>query len=329
MPWLAKKIPPEHSAALRYITEMQKIQGTQAEIDAEDSLAFLKGVLKEYGLDSMAVWAWSQLRQGRSQEEVMIALYEQPQFKARFPAIEERRRKKLAPISPAQYVAYERDLNQLLVSTGIVRFYGKHSQTVAGPNPGSGSTIPAAFGELVNRLLVADVSMDEVAKRVSNGFQRVAQSDPRVRAEFQRLFGVQGDAALAAYFLDPANVAPRLEEEAGMAVIGGAAQNFGFTLGQNYLRRIEDRGVDFNTAIDAFSELSALDPLFRETVGEGAAPKDDLKAEEDGLDLMFGIDGEGRRKIEQRRSSRLAAFGGGDVAVTRTGLALGAGDVDA
>lgn len=318
----------------------------------DDALAYLKGILKNYGLEKLSDWAWKELQKGRSIEEVLISMYDQPTFKTRFPAIEARRNLGLAPISPGEYVTYEKELHQLFKTTGLAGFYTTKASTAPGSKPGMSITVDATFQKLVGNLLANDVSMDEVATRVQKGYQKVAQADPLVRAEFQRLFGVEGDAALAAYFLNPKESAVILEEKAANASIAGAARNFGFMLGVSSLDKVRDRGIDYEAAIQSFSELATMKPLFAETVGEGNRidrrrdqvahlgleqqivsamqnPHEDLSAEDEGLDYAFGIDGKGRAAIEERRRSRSAAFGGGAVAQTRTGFALGAGDTDA
>lgn len=318
----------------------------------DDALAYLKGILKNYGLEKLSDWAWRELQKGRSIEEVLISMYDQPTFKTRFPAIEARRNLGLAPISPGEYVTYEKELHQLFKTTGLASFYTTKASSAPGAKPGMTITVDPTFQKLVGNLLANDVSMDEVATRVQKGYQKVAQADPLVRAEFQRLFGVDGDAALAAYFLNPKESAVVLEEKAANASIAGAARNFGFMLGVSSLDKVRDRGIDYEAAIQSFSELATMKPLFTETVGEGDRAQfnkdmvkdrgfdvqvasamvnrhDDLTVEDEGLDFAFGINGDGRAAIEQRRRSRSAAFGGGAVAQGRTGFALGAGDTDA
>jgi len=317
----------------------------------DDAYAFLQGVLKNYGLNGLDSWAWSQLQKGRSADEILISLYDQPSFKQRFPAIAKRRELGLAPISPAEYVAYEKQLHELMNAVGIDQLYSTKPGTVPNAKPGELATTASPFQNLVSLLLGNDVSMNEVATRIEKGFQRVAQSDPLVRQEFQRLFGVQGDAALAAYFLDPKYSAPLLEDRAGQAAIGGAARSFGFALGADKLVKIEHQGIDYNEAMEAFAELAALDPLFSESVGEGnrrrageqrrvgmtqeqawahAIRNDEtIMANDEGLDLAFGLDGRGRELVERRRRSRLAAEGGGQLAQSRGGTALGLGNTEA
>jgi hypothetical protein len=60
----------------------------------------------------------------------------------------------------------------------------------------------------ISQLAAQGLSLNEINDRADAGFSRVVNSDPTIRDAFAQYFGPSGDAALAAYFLDPTKAIP-------------------------------------------------------------------------------------------------------------------------
>jgi len=265
-------------------------------------------LLKNYGLDDLVPIVDKWIRGGMSWDEAQVQLYDTKSkagkiFDKRFPAIRLRQEAGLAPISPEEYVNYERRSKQILTSAGMPPgFYDSN--------------------EDFTDLLTKDISLDELNTRVNAGFVAVAQAPQAVRDAFSKFFGPSGDAALASYFLDPAKAMPALEKVVAQAQVGGAASQFGFDLGLDKATQIADTGTTFDSARQAFGGLAELNPVFNESISETT----DLTAEREGVDAAFSLDGGGAREaIQKRVDRRKADFSGGGGAATGQAGVFGLG----
>jgi len=220
----------------------------------EDRNAFsiLKKELESFGLGSMADKVWKFILENGPDDDAgtMLWLYQQPEFKARFPAFETLQ-KKYKGIQPAQYIMLERQYAQTMRGAGLSASFFDN---------------PNDFTELIEN----DVSQAEFQERVDNGFKKVAEADPAVRDAFRQYFGVEGDAALAAFFIDPDRSAPKLAKAAQMAELGGAASTMGVQINADYAEKLTRLGVSQAQALAGFQKMQQQRALFSGGVNEVA-----------------------------------------------------------
>lgn len=223
-----------------------------ADPTAEDALQSLRSVLYDFGLPlelAERAWAWLTENAVNDPDQLRLWLYDQPEFERRFPAIKERLATGKAPVSPEEYLQLERTYSQIMRTTGLPRdLFNK----------------PDDF----TRLIAADVSPKELEDRIVRGYEKVRAADPTVREAFSRFFGVNGDGALAAMFLDPTQASEVLAEKVREAEIGGAALRFGLDLSREQATDLVDAGIDYDRAITGMAQVAELAPLFAETQGE-------------------------------------------------------------
>ena len=268
------------------------------------AFAIIEEILRSYGLLSLGPKMRKWLEDGSSEEEILQLMRDTDEFKQRFPAIVEREARGLPPLSPGDYVNYEREARQLLRSYGLPE--GFYDNT-----------------EDFTELLTADVSISELNTRVEQGYHRVAQLDSTVRETFRDWYGVQGDNALAAFFLDPDKALPVLERLTTAAEIGGAGRRFSVGIDQAMAERLYGVGVDANSAQSGFAELEQDRSLFNETLDED----EDLALEKEGVEMQFGLSSNSNEAIRRRRGQRAARFeGGGGAGQSERGLAAGAAE---
>lgn len=275
----------------------------QARIDAanklrqNDARARILSVLAEYGLESLADFVWQQILGGKSDAEVLQDIRNTPEFRERFPAIAERTAKKLAPISPGEYVAYERQARQIMRAAGLPeQFYDTRDD----------------FTKFLGR----DVSIAELNDRIQLGKQAVYESPAEVRETLMRDYGAT-EGELTAYFIDPDRALPLVEKQWRAAQVGGAAKRTGFGLTSRMENeRLADMGVTAGQAQQGFSELADSRELFGALdSGEENIGRDDQ------LDATFGGNAAARRRIENTRRRRQARFdGGGSFATGQQGV---------
>lgn len=294
-PGMGPGSPTEQIGALPTLANGQP--ATTATAISQDALARLTQILNQYGLGSLTQWALEKLRQGASEAQILIELYDQPAFKQRFPAIDARKNNGLTPVSPSEILEYEQRVNQLLRMSGLGQMFG---------------------GSLnAQDLLAKDVSIAELSYRIEQGYMKVQSAPQVVRDAFKLYFGVNGDSAMAALFLDPNIAAPELQKMAMTAYAGGVGMQYGVGLGESKARQIADLGLSEGQIWQGFRSLDAISPLFSETLGEQV----DMTKEKEGVDSVFGLAPGAQDALERRRMSRVNQMrGGGGPAMTQDGV---------
>jgi hypothetical protein len=286
----------------------------------KNALAYLTKFLDTYGLGSRGSKAWDYIvaNGATDPDRMMIWLYDQPEFKTRFPALAELQAKGRA-ITPAQYINLEQTYTQTLRAAGYVGNYFNN---------------PEDFHSLIGN----EVSPAEFQARINDGYAKVAGADPQVRDAFKQYFGVEGDTALAAFFIDPERSKDQLLKAAQTAEIGAAAKQSSFNLNSDYASKLAGMGVSYSQALSGFNKMVADKSLFERSAGEtqitasGVGGGVDLSTAGtvDGLnhpnvatdtsttdnssmlaaDYAFGTDPQVKKELETRLAMRMAQASG-------------------
>lgn len=258
--------------------------GTAAQRDA---LARLRQVAITYGLpDSLGDWMWESLLKGKGEAEILNDLYDPTNpggkaFAARFPAIGKRRAAGLAPISPAEYINYERGYRQLMDLAQMPRdFYDSP--------------------EDVTSFLTNDVSLAEIGDRIQQGYVAVRSLPKDIRDEFTNLFGTSGDAALASFVLDRNRSLPALQKNIASAQAAGIGARYGVRISADTAMRLGDMGYSPDMLTGAFGKLREVAPVFSERVGEMA----NLEAASTGVEALFSNSESAQRALTERIGQR-------------------------
>lgn len=261
--------------------------------------ALIRQTLERYGLGELSDWAWSQLQNGRSYEEILLELREQPVFKSRFKAIDIRRANGLNAVSPETIIEYENTARDLMRQSGLPSgFYDQFDD----------------FAQLIGK----GVSLQSVARRVEQSWDRVVNAPEAVRQAFGDLYGIRGDQALAALMFDPDKAEQKLEDMARSAVAGGAMRAAGFDMDAITAGRLAGFDFEDQTVRAGFARLAQLRAVFTETMGE--RNEQDLDAMREGVNSVFDI-GQGAEAMERRVQTRINEFaGGGGAYATNEGL---------
>jgi len=171
-------------------------------------------------------WLWDQITSGvDDQNTILINLEQTQQFKTRYGIIGELRTR-AASGEP--------------VHVPTVAEVREYEQTVAGSMRQAG--LPTfMYDEYTDlqKLMGQGLSALEVEDRLGQTYERVQNTDPLVRAKFNEFFGVaQGDAALAAVYLDPSKTLANLERMSRTAYTSGMGQRMGISIDQATADRI-------------------------------------------------------------------------------------------
>lgn len=266
--------------------------------EQRDAKAIIDDLLGQYGLQTLSDWAWGLITQGASTSQITVQLRDQPAFQQRFPAIADRQKAGLPPISPAEYLANERQYAQIMRAAGLPEgFYDQ----------------PEDFHSLIAK----DVSPSEIQARVNNGFDQVNNAPDSVKQAFFDYYGTQGSGALASLFLDDTKAAPVLERMAQAAVLGGTASTYGLPIDQATAEKLSGLGISEFRLRSGLDQAGQLRPLYDETVSEHS----DITGQQ-GLEAALGTSPDAQAAVQRRLQERQAAFaGGGGSVLNRQGLA--------
>lgn len=254
----------------------------------------LSQLLTRYGLGSLAPWLAERIIKDTSEDQILLELYDRPEFKARFPAIAAREKAGLPPVSIDEYLSYESTLSQVSRAFGVT-----------------------LTKEEVDGLLAVNVSAQEAQERLGMAAKAVFQSPPELRSELERNYGV-GSGDLVRFWLDPKKELPVLQRRFVSAEITGAAIRAGFDqpLSAAQGERLYEAGLTGEAALEGFGQLVEADELFQAV----DVTEDDIGLD-DQLSLLAG-NTDLAQQVETRGERRVARFKeGGGFSTGREGIA--------
>ena len=270
-------------------------------LEQQDATAYLRGLLRDYGLEELSEWAYEQVIQGNSPTIIRQMLWEQPAFKKRFKVIFDRRDKGLPAISVDEVLDYERKARQMFQAAGL----------------------PAGFYDSPDdfyQFLANDVSLTELNSRVELARDYVYRTDATTRAEAQRLYGLTEGQEIA-YVLDRNRALPLIQSQFLAAQNAGASRRSGYgQLTLTEAERLASMGIDPARAEQGFGALVQSRQLFDAL--PGLEQSEDTITRDEQLGAAFGGDAKAREKLDRRGESRVASFkGGGNFVADREGFA--------
>ena len=238
-------------------------------------------------------------------EDLLPELFEQQEFKNRFPGYHKRLDAGYNAIDVQDYLSYETRFNELMVS------YGLDSMIAEG-----GTTAKEYIGDLIG----GNVSVAQIDKRITQGVAAVLDAPEEVLSQYEEWYGSEGENALLAQFLDPNADLIDLANKAGAASAGGYAQRIlGSGIDQEMATDIADLDYTNQQLYQAYTALAQQTALFAEKAGE-----QDFSITEEGVEYALNLDSETIQDMEARRRSRSADFqGGGGAMVSGTTTGFG------
>lgn len=242
---------------------------------------------REFGLDSLAPKIMEFLIAGYDANTISLLLQDTDEYKTRFAANEDRRKKGLRVLSPAEYLSTEAAYRQALSSAGYdPSFYDSLDD----------------YKDLIGR----DVSPLELKRRADKAMKFVNDSDPAYLDAFAKFYGA-GKADIAAYFLDGGRNEQLLDKRVTAAGIGAAAKRQGLAVTD--VTRAEqwaDQGVTeqqaqrgYEAAAQILPGQSAIANRFGEQYGQA-----------DAEDEFIGGLASARRKRDRLNRSEQSLFEG-------------------
>lgn len=281
---MAKNVDPNYGRPAR-----PQPVGVTKTASRTSARAIIEDFLRQYGLQSLASWAWSRylaLGGGDSAVQVIQAeLPDQKAFQARFPAYKTLASEGRA-MSIDEMLAYEKQAIGIMRAAGIPSGFYDQPQDLA-------------------KFMAADVSVNELQQRVSAASQAAFQAPQETKDALERLYGV-GPGALTAFFLDEKKALPMLQQQFTAGQIAGAASRTGFgQLDQGQAERLATLGVTADTAQQGFGQLAGEQGALRAQANEAQITPQDQ------IDAVFGGDQVAQQRIKKRIAGRQNTFQGG------------------
>lgn len=263
-----------------------------------DAYAYLQSLLRAYGLDTLSTWAYDQVIAGNSPTMVVQLLQDRPEFKTRFPSIDARRKAGLPPVSVSQILDYEDRAIQLFRAAGI----------------------PPGFydsPEELQQFLTNDVSLSELSSRIQLAAQDFYATDPNIRGELYRLYGITPGEQIA-MFLDESVALPLIERRFTSAQLSATAIQTGYGgLTRDEAEGLAGLNVSTEAAARGFQTLGMETELFAPLPGEAST----AISRDDQLAAQFAGNAPAANRIERTREGRIAQFkAGGDILTTQQGV---------
>lgn len=248
----------------------------------QNAIATMKALLNEYGMNALYDRVVGYIKDGYDPDAVMVLIRTTPEYKQRFPAMEELARKGRA-ISEAEYIDYER------TASGLERRYG----------------IPE--GMLMNsvtELLTNEVSASELNDRVLLASAAAIEAPDDIKNTFRDYYGIE-QGGLTAYFLDPDKATPLLEKQYAASIIGTEAARQGIGVDAFGAENLAALGISQEEARTGFGRVAGAQPL---TQGRG-----DVVTTQELIQGTFNQSDEALKNIERAQRARTGRFqeGGG------------------
>ena len=248
-------------------------------LDANNAYNQLKRYLTDFKLDSLVEPLWNYMIDTgvQSDDQLWLWIQDRPEFHTRFPAFKKLQEEGRA-ISPVAYIELEKNYAQIMRASNIPNQFFDNADD---------------FTDLI----IGNVSPAEFQSRIEKGYKRVAEAGSLVRDAFKSYFGVEGDAALAAFFIDPDRSAPALERAVQSAEIQAAALSANNSVNLSYASKLADMGVTYDQAMQGFQRLNAMKSLFSSSVGEAAVDSSTVNPSTLTSDLIVQGDNELRTAV--------------------------------
>lgn len=262
----------------------------------KDAFAALDKIFEQYGLKTLSPKIKQYIQEGYSADTISLMLTDSAEYKQRFAANEERKKKGLRVLSPAEYISTENSYRRVLASYGLPPgMYDQQSD--------------------YQKFLSNDVSPAELQGRVDIAHKAVMSDNPAVRDTYMSWYaqGLSTGDAIAAV-LDPEKALPLLERKARSAAIGAAAKQQGLSTSMAGAERLDGLGVTADQAQQGYSKVANVLPDTQALARRYGGDYTQADAENE----TFLGDATATQKRRRLNQSETAAFSGGAKADTRS-----------
>jgi hypothetical protein len=258
--------------------------------------AIIKQYLEAWGIGDLYKDALALIKQGLDESAILVQLQATDSYKKRFAANEDRKKKGLSVLTPAEYIANEDQYKQVLRTYGMPEgFYDSNDD--------------------VRQFLANDVSPSELAGRAQAAQKVWLTGNEDYRNTWKDYYGLSDGDAIAA-MLDPKTAMPIIEQRLTATQIGAAAKRQGLTADRSRAELFAQSGVDEQAALTGYgkiAETAGVDASIASRFGETFDQTD----EEDDRLLGLASAARKRRSLYGQEAGLFSEHGGGQEAFSR------------
>ena len=271
----------------------------KAEKDAEKMAGKMKAsdrltaLFTSYGLGGLASFINKRIMDDVTEEMVLLELYDQPEYKVRFPGMASLRGKKRT-ITEKEYMDIEKQMTQ------TARFFDLPTGFYDNPDD---------FGKLIG----GEVSAKEYQDRLQVGQDLARSMSPGAKAQLQEFYNV-GEGGITAYILDPDRALSLIQKQAKAAQFVGFGREKGFKLeGITAAQAEQLAGTEAYAKLSAQQLQQALGQAaqLRQTQSRLTGIEGETYDENQALQAVIEGSPEAILASQQRAQREGARFGGG------------------
>lgn len=269
--------------------------GNPTSNDQRNAYEYLRRTFDGWGLGSLAPKILEFIQQGYDADTIMLMLQDTSEYKTRFAGNERRKAAGLPVLSPAEYLATERQYRQVMQAAGLPGgFYDSYDDFTG--------------------WISGDVSPAEIQERVSIASSALYNSDSHY-LQTLKSYGL-GDGDLVAYMLDTKKALPLLQKQVRAAQVGAEASRNSLGITQSRAEYFADMGVTGDQARQAYQSIGEN----VETAGKLGAMYGESFGQSDLEDELLGGSGLAsakRKRLSMKEASRFSGKSGvGDKALS-------------
>jgi hypothetical protein len=262
-------------------------QARAAQQQRQSAIDVLTQRFEQYNLGSLINKIKELAIDGATEATITLQLQETDEYKNRFKANQERIKKGLAVLTPAEYLRVEDGYRQVLRSYGLKQF---------------------DTDDYVSQFIANDISASELSNRVVTAVQRVQNADPAVSRQLRDFYGI-GQADLVAYALDPTNQLQKIERQVAAAEVGVAAARQGLQAGVSVAEQLAAQGVTQAEAQRGFATIADILPTAEKLSGIYGTTLDTYGQSEAEQEVFNSL-ASAQRKRQRLTAREVAAFSG-------------------
>ena len=257
----------------------------------------LEQKFKEFGLASLVPQIKEYIVQGYSGETISILLQESKEYRERFKGNEDRKKRGLPVLSPADYLGLEREYKNLFRQYGLPKDMFDSNQDLT-------------------KYIAGDVSPNEMQDRLNLVRQAIRSDNPAIRDTYKKWYAAglnEGDAMAA--ILNPDKALPELEKKARAAALGGAATQQGLSTDRARAEELAGLGVSAEDAMRGYGQVADI----QRNAGTLASRYGmEYQGQRDAEDAVFLNNAAAAQRIKKLGQREAAEFGGRGVGDSRS-----------
>lgn len=264
----------------------------------DTATSFLKGILTQYNLGSLADQVDSLVTQwGNSTDVIALKLKETQPYKDRFKGLLTLQQRGQTDIqTESQYLAIEADYRAAFRDAGLSNFLGA-----------AGSQ--SEYDKIATLASDYSVSVAEVKSRIADAQRVVANTPNEVKDALQRYYNVP-PSMLVEYALDKTQTQDRINTIANAAVAGGYAAKAGLDLNMSAAEQISGLSQGNDISVDSLTQNMQNARELRDATSRLANIDNTTLTDSEAIQSQMNLDSAAVDKTKKLQSKERARFAG-------------------